>query len=51
VVPGLYVQVCTGADVEMVTTGGEAGFIRRIVEESVLVGRSCRYVSSCEGYA
>ena len=29
----------------MVTTGGEAGFVQRIIEESILVNNRCRYVS------
>ena len=29
----------------MITAGGEAGFVQRIVEESLLVGTRCRYAS------
>lgn len=41
--------VCTGADVEMITTDGEAGFIQRIVHESLIVGTHCRFYTSLLG--
>lgn len=31
-------QKCTGADNEMVTTGGEVAFVSRMVEESLSLG-------------
>jgi len=38
--------VCTGADVEMVTDGGDAGFVLRMIEESkALRGRIQWYTS------
>ncbi|KAJ7108696.1 hypothetical protein C8R44DRAFT_295533 [Mycena epipterygia] len=34
--------VCTGADVEMITPGGESSFVRRMVDESVELVNRCR---------
>lgn len=34
--------VCTGADVEMITAGGESGFVRRMVQESLEYRERCR---------
>jgi hypothetical protein len=39
----IIVQVCTGAVVGLVDTGGETGFIKRIIEESILVVSQYRY--------
>lgn len=36
--------VCTGADTEMITPGGEVAFVRQMVLESVQWGERCRYV-------
>lgn len=35
--------VCTGADTEMITPGGESAFIRQIVAESLTHRTKCRY--------
>jgi 23S rRNA A1618 N6-methylase RlmF len=37
-----FPKVCTGADVEMITEGGESSFVRRMVDESVEIGERCR---------
>jgi hypothetical protein len=36
--------VCTGADVEMITPGGESAFVSRMVRESIEKGTQCRSV-------
>lgn len=36
-------KVCTGADVEMITPGGESNFVSRMVRESVGFGIRCKY--------
>ena len=36
--------VCTGADTEMITTGGESAFVRQIVAESLIYRTKCKYV-------
>lgn len=36
--------VCTGADTEMITPGGEVMFVRKMVEESLILKTRCRYV-------
>ncbi|KAG8813701.1 hypothetical protein FRC18_002340 [Serendipita sp. 400] len=41
--------VCTGADVEMITEGGEVGFVKRMIEESTSVGRRCQWFTSLLG--
>ncbi|KAI0074389.1 hypothetical protein K474DRAFT_1648072 [Panus rudis PR-1116 ss-1] len=41
--------VCTGADIEMITPGGEAGFVRRMIEESVHYPNRCRWYTSMLG--
>ncbi|KAG8865876.1 hypothetical protein FRC20_009330 [Serendipita sp. 405] len=41
--------VCTGADVEMITEGGEVGFVKRMIEESASVGRRCQWFTSLLG--
>ena len=37
-------QICTGADVEMITPGGEEAFVRKMVEESITLRQRCRHV-------
>ncbi|EJU00227.1 hypothetical protein DACRYDRAFT_68457, partial [Dacryopinax primogenitus] len=41
--------VCTGSDNEMITPGGEVGFVGRMVRESTRVGRRCRWYTSLLG--
>jgi len=37
--------VCTGADTEMITPGGESVFIRQMVTESLEYRTKCRYTT------
>ncbi|KAF5366840.1 hypothetical protein D9758_006506 [Tetrapyrgos nigripes] len=41
--------VCTGAEVEMITPGGESEFVMRMMEESRRVGTRCRWFTSMLG--
>jgi len=41
--------VCTGADTEMITPGGEIAFVGRIVKESIVLKTQCRWYSSMLG--
>jgi len=38
--------VCTGADTEMITPGGESAFVRQIVTESLIYKTKCGYATS-----
>ena len=42
-------SACTGADVEMVTPGGEIAFVSRMIEESKTIRERCQWYSSMLG--
>ena len=42
-------SACTGADVEMVTPGGEVAFVSCIIAESKRLGRRCQWYTSLLG--
>ncbi|KAG8886264.1 hypothetical protein FRB97_006268 [Tulasnella sp. 331] len=42
-------SVCTGAEVEMITDGGEVGFVGRMVQDSVSLKDRCRWYTSLLG--
>ena len=39
-------QICTGADVEMITPGGEKVFVNKMVDECTVLGQRCQHVQS-----
>lgn len=41
--------ICTGAEVEMICPGGDAGFVLRMVEESTMLGEMVTWYSSMLG--
>ncbi|KDQ17001.1 hypothetical protein BOTBODRAFT_30380 [Botryobasidium botryosum FD-172 SS1] len=41
--------VCTGSTLEMITEGGEVGFVKRMIEESRTVPLRCRWFTSLLG--
>ncbi|KAL2037556.1 hypothetical protein N7G274_009668 [Stereocaulon virgatum] len=42
-------SACTGADVEMVTSGGEVAFVNRMIAESRVLGNRCQWYTSMLG--
>ena len=42
-------SACTGADAEMVTPGGEVGFVARMIDESKNLGERCQWYTSMLG--
>ncbi|CAD6576060.1 MAG: hypothetical protein ASARMPRED_007590 [Alectoria sarmentosa] len=42
-------SACTGADVEMVTPGGEIAFVSRMIDESKILKDSCQWYTSMLG--
>ena len=44
-------SACTGAEVEMITPGGEVGFVSRMIDESKVLDERCQWFTSMLGKA
>ena len=42
-------SICTGAPVEMITPGGDAGFVLRMIDESLVLREKVKWYSSMLG--